>query len=719
MASPGTQPDATATGAAAPPPKVPGYRIQKRLGEGGMAAVYLATQESLDRPVAIKVMEAGGLQDEVSKQRFENEARTIAQISHPCIVAIYEVGRTGDGRMYYIMPYLGNGDLAQRDLRNDEAGIVRILRALLSALEYAHQRGIVHRDVKAANVLFDVADRPLLTDFGIALSRRDTSRITTAGLAVGSSGYMAPEQARGDVVDGRADLYSVGVLTYELLTGHLPYQAPDALALALMHAQNPVPSLPTHQRHWQFFIDKAMAKDPAQRFQTARQMLEATDRIERRSRQRFGSSLLGSDGTSAVGAWWKHPSARAGIGIVLAVGVFFAVRQHLPWSKPSADAEDATDQPGHAPRPAHAAIHPSAMPSTRSLPTPASSAPAGSPAPAFAAASPASSAPPSAVAASGSITPDTAVYSAAREALKRGDLTAPADGNAVDLARMAWKLSPESEPARALAADTLKALANREAQSIVEHHDPRVLDDRLKSLQLADGTIGRDAPVWREIRAILGGAIDRRVQAESSIDDKNALRRTEALARQIDLADVYKRSVTLAANQAEAAKATANLDAQVAALGPAWVVLPRATPKAPVAALARAQVTRHEYADFVNATRRPAAACSGPRPAPADGRKTWSDPGFVVTSGQAVVCVSWNDANAYTQWLGAQKGQHYRLATAADWKAAKAQGNLNPAHAEWLLDRSVAGRGAGALDGAQGFDDVGFRVVRVFDPPRR
>ncbi|MBS0192785.1 MAG: protein kinase [Proteobacteria bacterium] len=715
MALPSLPPEAPAPGAAAPPPKVPGYRTLKRLGEGGMAAVYLATQESLDRPVAIKVMEAGGLQDEVSKQRFENEARTIAQISHPCIVAIYEVGRTGDGRMYYIMPYLGNGDLSQRDLRDDEGGIVRVLRALLSALEYAHQRGIVHRDVKAANVLFDVADRPLLTDFGIALSKRDTSRITTAGLAVGSSGYMAPEQARGDVVDGRADLYSVGVLTYELLTGHLPYQAPDALALALMHAQSPIPSLPTNKRHWQFFIDKAMAKDPGQRFRDARQMLDATQRIERRARQRFGASLLGGDNTATRRAGWKQPLALAGAAIALAGGALFLARQHLPWPRTSTEAADATDRPGgalarphHAPRTSDATAHASPSNFAPSAP-PTSSRPVAI----------VSSNRPTTAVASPSLAPDTAVLSAAREAIRSGDLTAPADGNAVDLSRMAWKLSPESESTRTLAADTLKALANREAQSIVEHHDPRVLDDRLKSLQLADATIGRDAPVWREVRAILAGALDRRVQAESSIADKNALRRTEALARQIDLADVYKRSLAMAANQADAAKATANLDAQVAALGTAWVVLPRATPKAPVTALARGQVTRHEYADFVNATRRPASACSGSKPVPASGRKIWSDPGFAVTSGQPVVCVSWSDANAYTQWLGAQKGQHYRLATAADWKAAKAQGNLDAAHAEWLLDRSVAGRGAGTLDGATGFDDVGFRVVRVFDPPRR
>ena len=223
------------------------------------------------------------------------------------------------------------------------------------------------------------------------------------------------------------------------------------------------------------------------------------------------------------------------------------------------------------------------------------------------------------------------------------------------------------------------------------------------------------------MRATLSAAIERRVQAESSITDKAALRRTESLARQIDLADVYKRSITgvqQASTQASAS-ASASLAAAAASLGPSFVLLPQASPKSPLAAIARAQITRHEYAEFVNATRRPASTCGGAHPVPEGGRKTWSDPGFAVTSEQPVVCVSWNDANAYTAWLGAQRGQHYRLASAADWQAAKDQGGVTGSRPEWLLDRSVAGRGAdGGHDGAQGFDDVGFRVVRVLDPHR-
>jgi serine/threonine protein kinase len=317
-------------------PCIPGYRFEQRLGHGGMAAVYLATQESLDRLVSVKILEREALQDETSKQRFENEARTIAKLTHPGIVGIHEVGRTPDGHLYYVMPYLANGDLSRRDLRDDEARIVDVLRSLLSALGYAHANGIVHRDVKEENVLFDANNRPLLTDFGIALSKTDSSRITMAGNSVGSSGYMAPEQARGEKVDGRADLYSVGVITFALLTGDLPFLAHDPLALALMHANDPVPKLPPGKRHWQGFIDRAMAKSPAQRFDNAQQMLKALDRIDGRGRNTWSSRLLRTFGFALEGdERGKRIRIRVLVGMLLAAALYFA-QQRFAAQEPSA-----------------------------------------------------------------------------------------------------------------------------------------------------------------------------------------------------------------------------------------------------------------------------------------------------------------------------------------------------------------------------------------------
>jgi hypothetical protein len=261
-------------------PRIAGYEITQRLGRGGMADVYLGTQLSLSRPVAIKVLTAERAHGEETVARFEHEARTIARLDHPYIVSIFDVGRTAGGRLYYTMPYLPRGDLAAHDLHGNEAEIATIVRALCRALAYAHELGIVHRDVKPENVLFDHLDRPLLADFGIALTTHETMRVTREGSTIGSSGYMSPEQARGFAIDGRADLYSLGVVTYELLSGDLPFHGPDTLSMALAHVEQPIPRLPLEYRRWQSFIDKAMAKDAADRFQSAAQMEAALDVIE-------------------------------------------------------------------------------------------------------------------------------------------------------------------------------------------------------------------------------------------------------------------------------------------------------------------------------------------------------------------------------------------------------------------------------------------------------
>ena len=247
-------------------PEIAGYRLLRVINHGGMSTVYLARQHALGRDVAIKVMSPQALTDEVSRRRFENEVRTIARLEHPHVVRIHEVGRTLDGLPYYAMPYMARGHLGQRDYSKSERRAVEITMTLLSVLAYAHARNIVHRDVKAENVLFDDADRPLLADFGIAL-RKDWggARMTATGLAVGSTAYMAPEQARGEVVDGRADLYALGVLLWEMLTGKLPYEAVDALSMAVMHAQDPIPKLPAHLAHWQHFMNRALAKQPSHR----------------------------------------------------------------------------------------------------------------------------------------------------------------------------------------------------------------------------------------------------------------------------------------------------------------------------------------------------------------------------------------------------------------------------------------------------------------------
>src|SRR5262249_6950592 len=204
-----------------------------RPARAGMAHVIPARKAPLGRPAAIRGLAAERPDGDETVTRFEQEARTIARLDHPHIVSIFDVGRTADGRLYYTMPYLPRGDLSAHAMHGNEKAIAAIVRALCRALAYAHKFGVVHRDVKPENVLFDHLDRPLLADCGIALTTREFMRVTREGSTIGSSGYMSPEQARGSTLDGRADLYSLGVVTYELLSGNLPYDGPDTLAMAL------------------------------------------------------------------------------------------------------------------------------------------------------------------------------------------------------------------------------------------------------------------------------------------------------------------------------------------------------------------------------------------------------------------------------------------------------------------------------------------------------
>ena len=268
----------------APPlPEIAGYRVLRRLGQGGMAEVYLAIQLSLQREVAIKLLALENAVSDELAQRFEREARTIARLDHPHIVGIHEVGRSSTGLPYYTMPYLPNGHLGRRRLRGDSRAVLAALRALVDALAYAHAHGVVHRDIKPDNVLFDKNDRPLLTDFGIALATTidHDHRVTERGRTLGSSGYMSPEQARGSDVDARADLYSLGVVCHELLTGDLPFQGIDALSMAMAHVEDPVPRLPAALAAWQPFLDRAMAKSPNDRYQDAAEMRAGLDAVER------------------------------------------------------------------------------------------------------------------------------------------------------------------------------------------------------------------------------------------------------------------------------------------------------------------------------------------------------------------------------------------------------------------------------------------------------
>ena len=261
--------------------EIPGYHILRQLGRGGMATVYLATQESVQREVALKVMSPALLVDPDFAERFLREARIAAKLHHRHVVGIHDVARHGDYNTI-AMEYLGGGPVLPRDgSTRPVLFALRVTREIALALNYAHAKGFVHRDVKPDNILLREDGSSALTDFGIARAADPAARMTRTGAVVGTPHYMSPEQARGRTVDGRADLYSLGIVLHEMLLGRVPYTAEDSLAVGIMHVNEPVPVLPERFAALQPLLGRMLAKQPDARFQSGQQLAEAIERLER------------------------------------------------------------------------------------------------------------------------------------------------------------------------------------------------------------------------------------------------------------------------------------------------------------------------------------------------------------------------------------------------------------------------------------------------------
>lgn len=260
--------------------QIPGYRIIRKINQGGMSTVYLAIQISVGRVVALKVMSPTLNGDPAFSERFQREANIVGQLSHPNIVAIYDIGRHG-ALNYIAMDYLPGGTVHDRmmtGLTADEA--MRVTREIASALDHAHEKGYIHRDIKPENILFRADNSAVLSDFGVAKGMIGVSRMTSVGQVVGTPHYMSPEQTRGKPVDARSDLYSLGVVFYEMLTGSVPFQGDDAVAIAIKHLSAPVPKLPVHYQAYQKIVDRLLDKDPEKRFQSGRDVVSAIELLE-------------------------------------------------------------------------------------------------------------------------------------------------------------------------------------------------------------------------------------------------------------------------------------------------------------------------------------------------------------------------------------------------------------------------------------------------------
>ncbi|HET9941677.1 MAG TPA: protein kinase [Candidatus Eisenbacteria bacterium] len=264
--------------------KLRAYEITEEIGAGGMATVFRAYQPSMDRHVAIKVIRTSILHDEGLRERFQREARLIARLEHPHLLPVYDFDGESDPP-YIVMRYLEGGTLKQVQQRGTvpREEILHVLRQLAGALDYAHRQGIVHRDLKPSNIMIDREGNAFLTDFGIARSTGKDKDLTGTGLMIGTPGYMAPEQARGDGQAGKAaDIYSLGVLAFEALAGSAPYEHESGFEVILAHMNAPIPKASERNRDLPKAVDtvlaRALAKQPSERFSSATEFVEALTR---------------------------------------------------------------------------------------------------------------------------------------------------------------------------------------------------------------------------------------------------------------------------------------------------------------------------------------------------------------------------------------------------------------------------------------------------------
>jgi eukaryotic-like serine/threonine-protein kinase len=267
------------------------YSLDREIGRGGMGIVYLAHEVRLDRAVAIKLLPPHSTSSNVRRERFLREARTAARLSHPNIVQIYSVDEVA-GFVFYAMAYVSGETLAQRvktggPLRPDEGA--RVLRDVAWALDYAHSLGVVHRDVKPENIMLEsITGRVLVTDFGIA-QVADAERLTGEGSFVGTPGFVSPEQAMGRSVDARSDVYSLGVVGYYVLSGHLPFEAPSVPELVAKQISAPPPAVnsavPGIPRKLEKAITRSLAQEPEDRYENAGAFAEALSPVLQQSQE--------------------------------------------------------------------------------------------------------------------------------------------------------------------------------------------------------------------------------------------------------------------------------------------------------------------------------------------------------------------------------------------------------------------------------------------------
>lgn len=680
---------------------IPGYLIRREVGVGGMASVYLALQTSLDREVALKVMAPALASDPTFSKRFLQEARMLASLAHPNIVQVYDVGVTSSQLNYFSMQYLPGGDFAQRvRLGMSEKDLIRVLEGIGNALGYAHHRGYVHRDVAPGNILFDASDTPLLTDFGIARVFSQSARITSAGISVGTSHYMSPEQARGSDVDARSDLYGLGVMIWFGLTGKPPYEGADGFAVSYAHVFEPIPRLPEAQAHWQALVDKALAKDPAERYQDADEFIQALGKIQASNapttlsaheaptriikRDVFNAALQSSDAKTRIGlasvadkapipvepavpdetrarpAWL--PWVLAALGVLLIGSVGFAL---LSGNRKATSTNVATltkrptpgkSSPSSTPRPVESRDFGKVV-------EPSADLQAEEPALIEVADKLDLSRVPTV------IDPVLELVRLGRIDLAGTRLTNPPRTNAFERFTLALRIDSKNRAAKQGIVDTAKSYLDLAAKSLA-----------VKNLEEFGGYLDKVVEVASSIEEGAETVAEAKKRRKDEIDRWLDAGRAATTSMDAVVANAAFEKVLLLEPNNKAARDGLSKSARIGkpgyvfhdsiegGKGPDLVVTGLSL------AFARHETTRADFAKWWQAAGQ--QQFSGNQPACRDResffrssrKRDWKSPDIAQKDNHPVVCVSFAEAQAYAEWISKKTAKRYRLPTPAEWE---------------------------------------------------
>ena len=574
-----------------------------------MSVVYLAIQESLKREVGLKVMRIReGLTDGVA-ERFIHEAETIAKLGHPNIVGIFDVGQAPDGSLYYTMPHLDHGNLCGFSYAGDDRRLIALLQSLCDGLGYAHEHQVVHRDIKPDNVIFDKFGNAQITDFGIAVSDGNR-RWTKEGQVIGSVDYMSPEQCQGGAVDARSDLYSLGIIIWEQLTGEVPFKAEEEMGVMLAQVNNPLPELPWDVRHWQPLLQRCLAKGPDARFQSAAELRRGLGRVPTwflpRAWARTGATISN---------WFARWRRRLAIGLgtllvltVLAAAVYFWWLANLP-----------------------AELKPS---------------------------------PP--ISAEVALT----LVDEALEHIDQDRLTRPENDNAAD--RLVAVL--EDHPNHPGALDGMAALSGRYAQLIAESiAATKYAEAGNYADSLAEVWLRSELPRTRfpqVVSAILDSVV---AGGDQEIDRFDAVSAQQALAvgKIIEPeAVMLQRLGTRIEKIPEPGERILDQLGVETVFVPRRLQRPDGRSRSADTGFASMpyEVTVSMYRQFAEQRDWPETSCRSRGEAPALFRsRNWRETGIEQNDDHPVICVSWRDAVAFAEWLSARSGHLYRLPTKNEW----------------------------------------------------